>query len=109
VIGLLGVLYSLYRAQACHETEGLQAGARGLDLARVFCPRWAYAALAHSGFALRHESADTIYVVGAASLLLMFIGIHNAWDTVTYLTLVLRESGPEGGRGKQRVRTGRSR
>jgi hypothetical protein len=59
-------------------------------------PTLAYAMLVHSGLALRHETADTIYVVGAATLLLLFIGIHNAWDAVTYLTLVLRAPGPEG-------------
>ena len=35
-----------------------------------------------------------IYVIiGAVTLLLLFIGIHNAWDTVTYIALEL--SGPE--------------
>ena len=28
-----------------------------------------------------------LFVVAAATLLLLFIGIHNAWDTVTYLVL----------------------
>jgi hypothetical protein len=28
---------------------------------------------------------DALFFIGAASLLLLFIGIHNAWDTVTYL------------------------
>jgi hypothetical protein len=50
-------------------------------------PMLAYAALVHSGWALRRESPDTLYVIGAALLLLLFIGIHNAWDTVTYVTL----------------------
>ncbi|MEP6993322.1 MAG: hypothetical protein ABI968_02285 [Acidobacteriota bacterium] len=26
-------------------------------------------------------------VIGATTLLLLFIGIHNAWDTVTYIAL----------------------
>jgi hypothetical protein len=34
----------------------------------------------------------TLFGVGAGSLLLVFIGIHNAWDTVTYIALDL---GPE--------------
>jgi hypothetical protein len=48
-------------------------------------PLLAYAALMHAGVALSHEQPDTLYVVGAAALLLVFIGIHNAWDTVTYV------------------------
>jgi hypothetical protein len=26
-------------------------------------------------------------MIGAAALLLLFIGIHNAWDTVTYIAI----------------------
>jgi hypothetical protein len=28
-----------------------------------------------------------LFTVGAAALLLLYIGIHNAWDTVTYITV----------------------
>jgi hypothetical protein len=51
-------------------------------------PMLAYAALVHAGWMLAHRSADTLYIVGAATLLLVFIGIHNAWDTVMYITVV---------------------
>jgi hypothetical protein len=50
-------------------------------------PILAYAALVHSGIMIARGSADTEWIVGGASLLLVFIGIHNAWDTVTYVTL----------------------
>jgi len=30
-------------------------------------------------------SSVPLFIVGGASLLLLFVGIHNAWDTVTYL------------------------
>jgi hypothetical protein len=29
-----------------------------------------------------------MFVIGAAALLLLFVGIHNAWDTVTHLVFV---------------------
>jgi hypothetical protein len=29
-------------------------------------------------------------VIGAAALLLLFVGIHNAWDAVTYIAVVRR-------------------
>jgi hypothetical protein len=35
-------------------------------------------------FTTRPESM--LFAIGAAVLLLLFIGIHNAWDTVTYIT-----------------------
>lgn len=48
-------------------------------------PLLAYAALVHAGIQLMSDATDTLFIVGGASLLLVFIGIHNAWDTVTYV------------------------
>jgi len=45
---------------------------------------------------LRRDPAACLFVIGAAALLLLFIGIHNAWDTVTYLTVDLRRKGAAG-------------
>jgi hypothetical protein len=50
-------------------------------------PLLAYAALIVAGIELLGRSGGGLYFVGGATLLLMFIGIHNAWDTVTYVTL----------------------
>ena len=50
-------------------------------------PLLAYAALLHSGVMLARNSVDTLYVPGGAALLLVFIGIHTAWDTVMYVTV----------------------
>src|SRR5439155_16162992 len=47
----------------------------------------AYAAMVHAGLRLSRVSADALYIVGGSALLLVFIGIHNAWDTVMYVTL----------------------
>ena len=51
-------------------------------------PTLAYAALVQGGWTLEHSVTGALYVVGAATLLLVFIGIHNAWDTVMYITVV---------------------
>ena len=50
-------------------------------------PKIAYAALVYAGVQLVRDSADALFIVGGSTLLLVFIGIHNAWDTVTYVTL----------------------
>jgi hypothetical protein len=50
-------------------------------------PMIAYAALVYGGVQLLGIPGDAPYLVGGASLLLVFIGIHNAWDTVTYIAL----------------------
>jgi len=49
-------------------------------------PMVAYAALILAGVQLS-RATDASFIVGGAALLLVFIGIHNAWDTVTYVML----------------------
>lgn len=44
----------------------------------------AYAVLVLSALAARAYTSEVLFVVGAATLLLLFIGIHNAWDAVVY-------------------------
>jgi hypothetical protein len=47
-------------------------------------PFAAYATLAGSGFAVLNHSRAASFCIAAAALLLLFVGIHNAWDAVTY-------------------------
>jgi len=51
----------------------------------VILPLLAYAALVAAAPAVVRDPLPALFVIGAASVLLLFIGIHNAWDTVTYL------------------------
>lgn len=51
-------------------------------------PLIAYAILAMSAFAASSRIHDALFAVGGAVLLLLFIGIHNAWDNVAYHVLV---------------------
>ena len=48
-------------------------------------PFLAYAALLSAALTLVHHTVDALFGIGAASILLLFIGIHNAWDSVTYI------------------------
>jgi hypothetical protein len=47
-------------------------------------PFGAYVMLAVSAWIARSDERAGMYLVGGAALLLLFIGIHNAWDDVTY-------------------------
>jgi hypothetical protein len=47
-------------------------------------PFAAYATLSASAYAARAHTAECLFGVATAALLLLFIGIHNAWDAVTY-------------------------
>ncbi len=50
-------------------------------------PLAAYTLLALSAFTALSYSTEALFGVGAAALLLLFIGIHNAWDSIVYLAL----------------------
>jgi hypothetical protein len=52
-------------------------------LFHVVLPMAAYAVLTVSGFAVL-LAREALFGIAAASLLLLFIGIHNAWDAVSY-------------------------
>lgn len=52
-------------------------------------PLVAYVALVVASALLSSDPAPMLFVVGAATMLLLFIGIHNAWDNVTYLVVDL--------------------
>jgi len=54
-------------------------------------PSAAYGALALSIiFFLGHNSQVELFVVGAAALTLLVIGIHNAWDSITHIVVSTR-------------------
>ncbi len=57
-------------------------------LFHVLLPLAAYAMLAVAACVANSHARPALFVVGAAALLLLFIGIHNAWDTVTHLVFV---------------------
>ena len=53
----------------------------------LLLPPITYTAVLVAGVLVGGSAEWPLFVVGAATLLLLCIGIHNAWDTVTYLTL----------------------
>jgi hypothetical protein len=55
-------------------------------------PFLAYAALLVAAFAMARSPAPALFGVGAAALTLLFVGIHNAWDTVMYVIVSEWES-----------------
>jgi hypothetical protein len=57
-------------------------------LFHVLLPLAAYVGLAGSALAARAFARTALFFVGVAALMLLFTGIHNAWDTVTHLVFV---------------------
>lgn len=50
-------------------------------------PPVAYTAVSVGGLLLPRSPDTALEVVGAAALLLLFIGIHNAWDSAVWMTM----------------------
>ena len=50
-------------------------------------PYSAYAALAGAALLLTTTTQAALFVIGAAALGFLLIGIHNAWDTVTHVVV----------------------
>jgi hypothetical protein len=64
----------------------------------VALPFIAYAFLAAAAFALSRHAVPSQFTIAGAALMLLFVGIHNAWDTVTYIALGhLEPPGPPSG------------
>jgi hypothetical protein len=59
-------------------------------LFHALLPFAAYTILALAALAARSYARQALFAVAAASMLLLFIGIHNAWDAVTYHVFVKR-------------------
>ena len=53
-------------------------------LCHAVLPLAAYTTLAGSAYLVGWKTAGAMFAVAAASLVLLFVGIHNAWDAVTY-------------------------
>jgi hypothetical protein len=60
-------------------------------------PIAAYAAILIGAILLAKAPEESLFGIGAAVLSLVLIGIHNAWDTVTYLAVIQREGKDQRG------------
>ncbi len=87
LVGLAGVVYEAIvarriRVQTTHRPDFEDW------LFHVLLPLGAYGTLALSAFAAPLHAREALFGVGAAALLLLFTGIHNAWDAIAFHVLV---------------------
>jgi hypothetical protein len=101
LVGLSGIVYSVVVARRMRAQTAYKPVFEDW-LFHVLLPLAAYAMLAGSAFVARSTARTALFLVGAAALLLLFTGIHNAWDTVMHLVFV-------EGQGKQEAKRKRSR
>jgi len=83
LVGLSGLIYVLIVARRLRtQTEYKPVFEDWLF--NVLLPFAAYVTLTVSAFTAPSRAHEAFFGVGAAALLLLFIGIHNAWDGVAY-------------------------
>jgi len=95
LLGLCGLGGMTYVAIAARRVRRQTAYTPVLEdwLWHTVFPLVSYTALVVAAILLPVNPSPALFVTGAATVLLLFIGIHNAWDTVTYL--VIERSQPE--------------
>jgi hypothetical protein len=87
LVGLCGAVYSVVVARRMRVQKAYQPVFEDW-LFHVLLPFAAYTILAISAYVAHSQARPALFLVGAATLLLLFIGIHNAWDAVTYHVFV---------------------
>jgi hypothetical protein len=89
LLGLAGVVYALIVARRLRVQTVYQPVFEDW-LFHPLLPLASYATLAATACVDRSHPRGAMFGVAAAALLLLFIGIHNAWDAATYHVFVVR-------------------
>jgi len=95
VIGLFGIAYSAIVFRRMRQQTAYRPDAEdwfyfaGLPFA-------GYVVLTVSAAGMLYRNGVALFGIGAAALILLFTGIHNAWDTVTYHVSVTRRASKDG-------------
>ena len=84
--GLAGVVYTLIVIRRARWQTGYAPVLEDWLWHSVF-PLIAYAVLSISALVLTRYLAPSLFVIAVTALFLLFIGIHNAWDAVTYMAI----------------------
>lgn len=90
LLGLTGLAYGavvLRRAVSAARSETYQLVLEDW-LCHTILPLVGYAALLVAAFVLPSHTVPALFAVGAVSVLFIVLGIHNAWDIVTFITMI---------------------
>ena len=93
--GAIGVIYGIVVVRRARSQIGYKPVFEDW-LWHAVLPLISYSVILISSLFLRYNPHRMLFGIAAAALLLLFIGIHNAWDTVTYLAVADRQQVSEG-------------
>ena len=96
ILGLTGLFGIVYVMRVARRTMLQEAYKPLLEdwIWFIILPFLAYVALAITAILLSAMPVDALFVLAAATMLLILVAIHNAWDVVTYIAIFQR--GDEG-------------
>lgn len=87
LIGGVGVVYCAIVARRMKKQAAYRPAFEDW-LFHVVLPLMSYAMLASAAVAATGHTQGALFAIATAALLLLFIGIHNAWDAVAYHAFV---------------------
>jgi len=98
ITGLAGLLYAAIVIRRARRQKDYKPVAEDW-IFHTILPVVAYGSIVGGALALVTDAGGAMFAIAAATLLLVFIGIHNAWDTVTWITTTrgAASSGSAGG------------
>jgi len=102
LVGLYGIIYTVIVARRLRVQTAYQPVFEDW-LFHVLLPLAAYMALAVSTCVAQSHARPALFLVAAAGLVLLFVGIHNAWDTVTYHVFVRKQEQQKESSGKEKI------
>jgi len=89
LVGVVGLVYQFVVVRRMRRQDAYKPGFEDW-LFYVGLPISSYLLLILSPFAALAHEREAVFAVGAATLLMLFAGIHNSWDSVSYHVFVVR-------------------
>jgi hypothetical protein len=94
--GVAGVIYGGVVAVSMRRLGSVYVPVGEDWLWHVTLPTLVYGALLVMAFLTRRRMEQSLYGVAAASMLLLFIGIHNAWDVAVSISVNRQQGSRQG-------------
>jgi hypothetical protein len=90
IVGLAGLVYAAIIIRRTRKQTGYQPVFEDW-LWHAALPIVVYGSLLGAALLIRRYERNALFVIAGGTLMLVFIGIHNAWDTVTYIAVTRLE------------------
>lgn len=88
--GLAGLLYTFVILRRARRSQGYKPVLEDW-IWHTIIPFLSYSALAIASLLLPAHPIPSLFLISASALLLLFTGIHNAWDAVIFLALARKQ------------------